>query len=75
MDNEGIESHDTHKGKRISRGLFRTSTGKIINADLNTTYNMIRKAFLKAFADGIEGMGLHPRSLSIRHTITSKGGC
>ena len=79
LDNETIEHHDTYMGNRISRGLFRTSTRKIINADLNASYNMIRKAFPNAFsnmkADRIQGIGLCPRSLSIRQMITSKGGC
>jgi putative transposase len=36
---------------------------------------MIRKAIPKSFEDGIEGDGLHPRSLSIRQMITSKEVC
>lgn len=30
-------------GKRIKRGLYKTSTGKLINADVNGSYNCIRK--------------------------------
>jgi hypothetical protein len=30
-------------GKRINRGLFKSSTGKIINAYLNGTINIMRK--------------------------------
>jgi putative transposase len=44
-------------------------------ADLNASYNIIRKAIPEAFANGIEGIGLYPRSLSIRQMITPKGGC
>ena len=37
---------------------------KIINADVNGAYNIIKKAIPKAFinveADRIEGVGLHP---------------
>jgi putative transposase len=46
-----------------------------MNADSNAAYNMIRKAIPKSFEDGIEGVGLHPRSLSIRQMITSRGVC
>ena len=50
-------------GKR-RRGLFRSAKGIIINAHVNAAYNIIRKAFPKAFTkvkvDGIEGVGLHP---------------
>ncbi len=60
LDNETIEHQNNYAGKRISRGLFRSAKGIIINADVNGAYNIIRKAFPKAFADGIEGVGLHP---------------
>ncbi|MGC9192473.1 MAG: hypothetical protein ACP5FQ_01000 [Thermoplasmata archaeon] len=65
-------------GKRIKRGVFRSADGTLIHADLHASYNMIRKAIPEAFADGIEGIGLYPRSLSIPEftgMITSKGGC
>ncbi len=61
-------------GKRINRGLFRSGNGTLIHADLNGSYNIIRKAIPEAFTNWIEGVGLHPRSLSIRQMITSKGG-
>ncbi len=67
LDEESVEHHDSYMGKRTSRGLFRSSTGKIINADVQGGYNIIKKAIPKAFdklvvimADGIEGVGLHP---------------
>jgi putative transposase len=75
LDGETIEHHESYVGKRISRGLFRSSDGTVMNADSNAAYNMIRKAIPKSFEDGIEGVGLHPRSLSIRQMITSKEVC
>ena len=64
LDEESIEHHDSYIGKRTSRGLFRSAKGMIINADVQGAYNIIKKAFPKAFeklrADGIEGVGLHP---------------
>jgi putative transposase len=53
----------TSTGGRIpsDRGIFRSALGKIINADVNGALNIIRKAVPKAFVDGIEGVGLHPR--------------
>jgi len=78
LDNESIEHHDEYMGKRIKRGIFRSKDGILIHADLNAVYNIIKKAFPEAFADGIEGIGLYPRSLSIPEftgMITSKGGC
>ena len=75
LDNESIEHHDTYIGKRIRRGMFQSANGKLIHADLNASYNIIKKAIPEAFANGIEGVGLYPGSLSIRQMITSKGGC
>ncbi len=48
-------------GKRIKRGLYRSSSGKMINADVNASYNILRKAFPNAFTDGIERCVVHPR--------------
>lgn len=43
LDNESIEKHKEYLGKRIHRGLFRTSTNKYINADLNASLNILKK--------------------------------
>lgn len=45
LDNEPLGKHDNYKGKRISRGLFKTSKGRLINADLNGSLNILRKVF------------------------------
>lgn len=64
LDDEPIGHSGKYIGKRISRGLFRSLKGIIINADVQGAYNIIKKAFPKAFekmivlrADGIEGVG------------------
>jgi len=45
----------------VCRGLFKTQMGKVINADVNGAYNILRKAFPEAVnTDGIEGLGLVP---------------
>ena len=62
LDNESIEKHEKYVGKRIKRGLFRTSNGLKINADVNGAYNIMKKAFPKAvLVDGIEAFGLMPQ--------------
>jgi putative transposase len=43
LDNEAIEKHESYLGKRIKRGLFRTSNGTLINADVNGAANIVRK--------------------------------
>lgn len=40
---EEMCQHETYLGKRIQRGLFRSSTGKILNADLNGAIGILRK--------------------------------
>ena len=42
LDRETIQKHDTYKGKRIKRGLFVSSSGIIINADVNGSLNIMR---------------------------------
>ena len=65
LDLEPIGHHDEYRGRRVHRGLFRASDGRAINADVNASYNIIRKAFPKAFAKGIAGLGMAPRRFSV----------
>lgn len=47
--------------RRIKRGLFKTNTGKLINADVNGALQIIKKAFPNfKLNDGIEGVVLRP---------------
>ena len=41
LDGEKIQKHDTYKGKRIKRGLFVSSKGIKINADINGSLNIM----------------------------------
>ena len=66
LDQEPIYKHCRYTGRRISRGLFHSQNGTLINADVNAGYNIIRKALPNApWADGIEGVGFHPYSLAL----------
>ena len=60
LDNESIEKHDVYMGKRISRGLFRTASGKKWNADINGAANILKKEFPNAFSNGIEALVVSP---------------
>ena len=44
LDNESVEKHESYLGKRIKRGLFRSAKNRIINADLNGSLNILKKA-------------------------------
>ena len=65
LDNEEITKHEVYKGKRIKRGLFQTSDNTLINADVNGSYNIMKKAIPNAFADGIEGVAVHPYRVNL----------
>ena len=47
LDEEEIKKHSKYEGKRVKRGLFETSTGKLINADVNGSLNIGRKYLTK----------------------------
>lgn len=42
---EKMQKHTKYKGKRIHRGLFLSSTGIVINADVNGALGIMRKVF------------------------------
>lgn len=60
LDLESIGKHETYKGKRIRRGLFVASDGRRINADVNGSYNIMRKVIPNVLADGIEAFVVTP---------------
>jgi transposase len=43
LELEPLKKQKNYLGKRIKRGLFKTSQGKLINADLNGSLNVGRK--------------------------------
>ena len=42
------------------RGLFKSDLGKLINADVNGSLQIIKKVFLNAFSHGIKDCGFNP---------------
>ena len=43
IDNEPIQHQDNYAGTRLKRGLFRSSNGTKVNADINGAANIARK--------------------------------
>ena len=68
LDNEEICKHDVYKGKRIKRGLYKSSNGKLINSDVNGSLNILRKVFpnINLINNGIEVIGVSPMVLTIK---------
>ena len=65
IDQEEICKKNIYDGKRIKRGLFKSKFGKLINADLNGSYNIMRKVVPDAFSKGIEGFVVSPKVISL----------
>ena len=49
LDNEPICKHECYKGTRVKRGLFKSKERGLINADVNGSLNILRKAVKNAF--------------------------
>ena len=60
LDGEAPLKANYDKSRRICRGLFRADNGRLINADVNSAFQMMKKVFPNVFADGIEGVVLRP---------------
>ncbi len=52
-------------GKRETRGLYRAANGRRIHADVNGSYNVLRKAFPDSFEKGTEVPAVVPRRLAV----------
>ena len=65
LDGEEPTKENYDKTRRIYRGLFVSNQGKRINADVNGSLQIMKKVFPNAFADGIEGVVLHPVRVNV----------
>src|SRR5712691_3355999 len=52
----------TFSGKRVKRGLYRSRDGREINADVQGSYNILRKRRPDVFSEakGVAGYVVHP---------------
>ena len=55
---EKLCKHDVYLGKRKKRGLFQSSIGKLLNADINGAIGIGRKVFDDSYVSKIIGSGL-----------------
>ena len=65
IDGEFPKKEFYNKKRRKHRGLFVSNQGVQINADVNAAYQIMKKVFPNVFADGIEGVVLHPVRVDI----------
>ena len=47
-------------GKRVFRGLYKTGENKLLNADINGSFNIIRKVIPDVIDQGIRGLPFNP---------------
>lgn len=73
---EEMKHHENYLGKRVKRGLFKSSTDKLLNADINGAIGMLRKAnvitdeqllFLRDRGDVVSPVVLNP--LTYKHGL------
>ena len=60
LDGEIPSKANYDKSRRVRRGLFKANDGRLINADVNGAFQILRKVFPNVSADGIEGVVLRP---------------
>ncbi len=72
LDRDVIPTYDPKRteklrfsGKREQRGLYRASDGRRIHADVQGSYNILRKAFPHSFGQGIVAPAVVPRRLAV----------
>ncbi|MFL5692250.1 MAG: RNA-guided endonuclease InsQ/TnpB family protein [Ktedonobacteraceae bacterium] len=61
----GRKEKPRFSGRREKRGLYRVSDGRRINADINGSYNILRKAFSESFGQEIGGSAVAPGRLAV----------
>lgn len=62
LDNEKPIKNFYNKKRRVYRGLFKSNAGKFINADVNSSLQIIKKVSPNAFVEGhgVEDCGFNP---------------
>jgi putative transposase len=74
LDGDSIPTYQTDRpdtpvfsGRRISRSWYRASDGTIIHADVNGSYNILRKSSsdLLQVGRGVAGAAVRPRRLAV----------
>lgn len=64
---EEIKKQEVYSGRRVKRGLFKSSIGKVINADVNGALNILRKVVDESVSKQIinRGLGFSPYKVSL----------
>lgn len=61
-----LEDEPIFSGRRVKRGLYKSANGRKINADVNGSYNIMRKVAPDAMCGkGVEDVVVHPIRLAV----------
>lgn len=66
LDNEQPTKEFYNKSRRIKRGLFKSNSGKLINADVNAAYQIMKKVFCDAEMPADRGFVMNPLCYTIK---------
>jgi putative transposase len=73
LDSDPLPIYDAQRqhssvfsGRRVRRGLYRSASGRQLNADANSAYNILRKVLPDAVGKGIAGAAVHPVRRAVR---------
>ena len=68
-----IQAKPQFSGKRISRGLYQSKDGRVLNADVNGSYNILVKGLLTLNKVlNREAVSFHTKSLKVWQSISNK---
>jgi IS605 OrfB family transposase len=71
-----VEKPKYGRSRRVKRGLYKSSTGQLINADINGALNILRKVVGDSPVKGITDRGLVNRPRRLRLAFeTPKSNC
>jgi IS605 OrfB family transposase len=64
LDGDSLPAYGDKKtlfqGHRIARGLYKTAQGRLLNADVNGSFNIMRKVIPDVLDQGIKGLPFNP---------------
>lgn len=68
-----VQAKPQFSGKRISRGLYKAKNGRVLNADVNGSYNILVKGLLSLGKTlNRKAVSFHTRSLKVWQSISNK---
>lgn len=66
LDKEYPDRMNYNKSRRLTRGMFKSNQGILINADVNGAYQILKKVSPNAYeAIGVEDVSLHPIRVNV----------